>query len=70
MKKRLNGHIRAGSMRIKTGLLRDVRSMAGYVTTRSGRTFVVVSLQNHKGVQNWTGTEVQDALLKWLYRNH
>ncbi len=70
MKKRLNGHIKAGSMRIKTGLLRDVRSMAGYVTTKSGSTFILVSLQNHRGVQNWTGTEVQDALLKWLYNNH
>jgi len=70
MKKRLNGHIRAGSMRIKTGLLRDVRSMAGYVTTKSGKNYVIVSLQNHPGVQNWTGTEVQDALLKWLYRYH
>jgi len=70
MKKRLNGHIKAGSMRIKTGLLRDVRSMAGYVTTKSGKTYVIVSLQNYRGIQNWTGTEVQDALLKWLYNNH
>lgn len=68
MRKRLNGHIKSGSMRIKTGLLRDVRSMAGYVTSQSGRNFILVSLQNYKGVQNWTGTEVQDALLKWLYR--
>lgn len=70
MKKRLNGHIKAGSMRIKTGLLRNVRSMAGYVTAKSGKTFIVVSLQNHRGVQNWTGTAVQDALLKWLYNYH
>lgn len=70
MKKRLNGHIKAGSMRIKTGLLRDVRSMAGYVTTKSGKTYVIVSLQNYRGIQNWTGTEVQDALLKWLYNNY
>ncbi|MCG8324212.1 MAG: D-alanyl-D-alanine carboxypeptidase/D-alanyl-D-alanine-endopeptidase [Thiotrichales bacterium] len=70
MKKRLNSHISAGSMRIKTGLLRDVRSMAGYVTTQSGKSYVMVSFQNHRGVQNWTGTEVQDALLKWLYKNH
>ena len=67
MKKRLNGHVDRGNLRIKTGLLRDVRSMAGYVTAKSGKTYIVVSLQNHPGVQNWTGTQVQDALLKWLY---
>lgn len=70
MKKRFNGKIPAGKMRMKTGLLNDVRSMAGYVTTRRGKEYIVVSLQNHPGVQNWTGTEVQNALLQWLYDNH
>lgn len=70
MKKRFNGKIPAGTMRMKTGLLNDVRSMAGYVTSKSGKIFIVVSLQNHPGVQNWTGTEVQNVLLHWLYHNH
>lgn len=70
MRKRLNGNIPAGSMRIKTGLLNNVRSMAGYVTAKSGKEYIVVSLQNYKGIQNWTGTQVQDVMLKWLYNNH
>ncbi len=70
MKKRLNGRIPAGSMRIKTGLLNNVRSMAGYVTAKSGKQYIIVALQNHKGIQNWTGTQVQDVLLKWLYEHH
>ncbi len=70
MKKRFKNTIPAGTMRIKTGLLNDVRSMAGYVTTNSGKEYIVVSFQNHPGVQNWTGTEIQNVLLHWLYHNH
>ena len=70
MRKRFKGTIPEGKMRLKTGLLNDVRSMAGYVTTKSGKEYIVVSFQNHPGVQNWTGTEVQNVLLHWLYHNH
>ena len=52
---------------MKTGLLNGVRSIAGYLHTKGGRRVVVVSLQNHPGVQNSTGTKVQDALIEWAY---
>ena len=68
VRKRLNKIIPAGKIRIKTGLLNDVRAMAGYVQTASNKHFVVVSLQNFPGVQNGIGTQVQDAVLKWLYK--
>ncbi|OGT64649.1 MAG: D-alanyl-D-alanine carboxypeptidase/D-alanyl-D-alanine-endopeptidase [Gammaproteobacteria bacterium RIFCSPLOWO2_02_47_7] len=67
MRKRLNGKIPVGNIRIKTGLLNDVRSMAGYVKSRNNRHFVIVILHNHTGIQNTTGTLIQDELLKWLY---
>lgn len=67
MRKRVK-ELPKGSMRIKTGLLKNVRSMAGYVNSQSGKQYVIVSLQNHPGVQNWVGTEVQDAVLRWLYK--
>ena len=67
MRKRLNGKIPQGNIRIKTGLIRNVRSMAGYVYTRNNRHYAIVSLQNYPGIQNTTGTLIQDELLKWLY---
>ena len=56
-----------GKLHMKTGLLNGVRSIAGFMRTRSGRDFVVVSLQNERGVDNYSGTRVQDALLTWLF---
>jgi D-alanyl-D-alanine carboxypeptidase/D-alanyl-D-alanine-endopeptidase (penicillin-binding protein 4) len=68
LRKRLNGNIPAGKIRIKTGLLNNVRAMAGYVHSASGKRYVVVALQNHSGIQNGIGTQVQDEVLKWLYK--
>ncbi|HSR61983.1 MAG TPA: D-alanyl-D-alanine carboxypeptidase, partial [Gammaproteobacteria bacterium] len=69
MRKRLNGDVPLGNVRIKTGLLRSVRSMAGYVRSKTGKQYLVVSLQNHAGIQNTTGTLIQDEILKWLYQH-
>ncbi len=68
VRKRLNGAVPAGEIRIKTGLLNDVRAMAGYVRSQSDKHYVVVSLQNYPGIQNGVGTQVQDEILKWLYQ--
>jgi D-alanyl-D-alanine carboxypeptidase/D-alanyl-D-alanine-endopeptidase (penicillin-binding protein 4) len=67
VRKRLNGIIPPGSARIKTGIIDNVRSMAGYVKSKNNKNYIIVSLQNHKGIQNTTGTLVQDEILKWLY---
>ena len=67
MRSRLARDRQASRARIKTGLLDDVRTMAGYVRTPSGRTLAVVALQGHPGVhRGGRGTAVQDALLGWL----
>ncbi len=68
VRKRLKGIIPPGSARIKTGILDNVRSMAGYVKSKSNKNYIIVSLQNYKGIQNTTGTLVQDEILKWLYK--
>jgi D-alanyl-D-alanine carboxypeptidase/D-alanyl-D-alanine-endopeptidase (penicillin-binding protein 4) len=67
MRKRLRSSDLEGMGHLKTGLLNGVRSIAGYLRTRSGRELVVVSLHNEPGVQHGTGTAVQDALLRWLF---
>jgi serine-type D-Ala-D-Ala carboxypeptidase/endopeptidase (penicillin-binding protein 4) len=64
MKKR-NGA--AGNAHIKTGLLADVRAIAGYVHAASGRRYVVVAIINHPNARD--GQPAHDALLEWVYRN-
>ena len=68
VRKRLKGKIPPGAARVKTGVIDDVRTMAGYVRAGSNRHYIVVALQNHKGIHKGVGSLVQDELLKWVYR--
>ena len=65
MKKRLIGEPVAGQAHVKTGLLSDVRAMAGYVLDRKGRRKVVVMLMNHPNAPD--AEAATDALLRWAY---
>ncbi|RZI41581.1 D-alanyl-D-alanine carboxypeptidase/D-alanyl-D-alanine-endopeptidase [Herbaspirillum sp. HC18] len=65
MRSRLNTQTVAGKAHIKTGMLNDVRAIAGYVLAASGRRYVVVFMINHANALN--GMEAQDALLQWVY---
>ncbi len=67
LRTRFVGSPLAGRMHVKTGLLNHVRAMAGYVVTGAGRTLAVVSLQNHKGVHTKVGTNVQNAVFRWVF---
>jgi len=53
-------------VRIKTGLIDHVRSMAGYVTSESGRQWLVVVLINHPGVHQGAGTRLHDDIIRYL----
>ena len=66
MKKRLVGERVAGRAHIKTGLLQDVRSIAGYVLDRHGRRYLVVMIINHPRASA-DGQPALDALLSWIY---
>ncbi len=57
----------AGRLHAKTGGLKDVKSIAGYLLDQHGRRVVVVCLHNHPAADTRAGEQVQDALLKWLY---
>ena len=50
--------------RIKTGTLSDVRAISGYVTSKSGKIYLVTSFINHPNA--WKGLEAHDQLLAWL----
>jgi D-alanyl-D-alanine carboxypeptidase/D-alanyl-D-alanine-endopeptidase (penicillin-binding protein 4) len=65
MRRRLKGDGVAGNAHIKTGLLADVRAMAGYVVDRHGNRSVVVMLINHPNAHQAQGA--LDALLRWAH---
>jgi len=66
MKKRLLGAGVAGHAHIKTGLLQDVRSIAGYVLDRHGRRYLVVMIINHPRASA-EGEQALNAMLEWVY---
>ncbi|MEX1995086.1 MAG: D-alanyl-D-alanine carboxypeptidase/D-alanyl-D-alanine-endopeptidase [Steroidobacteraceae bacterium] len=55
-------------IRMKTGSLRDVSSIAGYVSGDSGKTYAVVVFVNHAGAQNGVGETIQTAVIDWVLR--
>ena len=67
MRKRLGEPGSKGRFRIKTGSLRGVRSMAGYVNSKHNRPYTVVMIIQSDKVRYANGTRIQDALLEWAY---
>ncbi|MBM3336256.1 MAG: D-alanyl-D-alanine carboxypeptidase/D-alanyl-D-alanine-endopeptidase [Betaproteobacteria bacterium] len=67
MSRRLSDRAVKANAHIKTGSLGDVMSIAGYVTTKSGKRVVVVCMVNHPNA----GAMRQgfDQLLQWAYDN-
>jgi D-alanyl-D-alanine carboxypeptidase/D-alanyl-D-alanine-endopeptidase (penicillin-binding protein 4) len=54
---------------LKTGSLRDVRGIAGYVLGDSGRRYVVVAIVNHANAGADAARAALDALLQWTTRD-
>jgi D-alanyl-D-alanine carboxypeptidase/D-alanyl-D-alanine-endopeptidase (penicillin-binding protein 4) len=65
LKKRFNGSAFSGHAHLKTGSLKDVRSLAGYLVDRNGRRLAVVMFVNHDKADQ--SEAAQKALLNWLY---
>ncbi|MBE0548132.1 MAG: D-alanyl-D-alanine carboxypeptidase, partial [Rubrivivax sp.] len=57
----------AGRAHLKTGSLRDVTGVAGYVLSNSGRRFVLVAIVNHP--QAGAARPALDALVQWTLRD-
>ena len=49
---------------LKTGALRDVRSVAGYVWSSSGKRYIVVSMVNHERAHD--ARSFENTLIAWL----
>ncbi len=56
-----------GQAHLKTGLLNNVRGLAGVMRDRQGRSAVVVILHNHAQADGNAGRLVQEAVLEWVY---
>jgi D-alanyl-D-alanine carboxypeptidase/D-alanyl-D-alanine-endopeptidase (penicillin-binding protein 4) len=64
VKKRLRDSSAASHAHLKTGTLEGVKTIAGYVHSRSGREWIVVFFINHPYAKR--GQDAQDALIEWL----
>ncbi|KVZ06605.1 D-alanyl-D-alanine carboxypeptidase/D-alanyl-D-alanine-endopeptidase [Burkholderia stagnalis] len=65
MKNRLTNAGVLGNAHIKTGTLRDVRAIAGYVAGADGTSYVVVSFINDDHAE--AARAAHDSLLEWIY---
>jgi D-alanyl-D-alanine carboxypeptidase/D-alanyl-D-alanine-endopeptidase (penicillin-binding protein 4) len=68
MRKRLKDSTAAASARIKTGTLRDVSAVAGFVDDASGRTLVAVGMINHPLAKASVARPILDAFLDEVAR--
>jgi len=57
-----------GSAHLKTGTLRDVVALAGYVNARSGRQFVLVVLINHPNAP--AARPAMEAMVDWAIKDN
>jgi D-alanyl-D-alanine carboxypeptidase/D-alanyl-D-alanine-endopeptidase (penicillin-binding protein 4) len=65
LKRRFSGSTLSGNAHLKTGTLRDVSALAGYVTTVHGRRVSFVMLVNHANARK--SEAAQRALLEWVW---
>ena len=66
MKRRLRSTAVRGRGFFKTGTLRDVRGIAGYINAADGRTYVVSILHNDPRARS-RGRMIHDNFLEWVY---
>ena len=69
LRRRLGGTPAAGRARMKTGTLRNVVALAGYVPDAGGAQNVVVAMVNDDRAGEGRGRAVVDALVDWVARS-
>jgi len=69
LRRRLQGTAAAGRARLKTGTLRNVVALAGYVPDANGVQNVFVAMVNSEQAGNGRGRAVLDALVDWVARS-
>lgn len=66
VKKRLKNSSAASHAHLKTGTLEGVKTIAGYVKSKSGKEWIMVFLINHPNAK--LGGAAQDALIEWVQK--
>jgi D-alanyl-D-alanine carboxypeptidase/D-alanyl-D-alanine-endopeptidase (penicillin-binding protein 4) len=66
MRRRLAGSPAALRARVKTGALKNVAALAGFVPDANGEQCIVVAFINHDLAGNGNGRKVGDALIDWI----
>ncbi|SFB70173.1 D-alanyl-D-alanine carboxypeptidase/D-alanyl-D-alanine endopeptidase [Massilia yuzhufengensis] len=69
LRRRLQGTPAAGRARLKTGTLRNVVALAGYVPDANGVQNVFVAMVNSEQASNGRGRAVVEALVDWVARS-
>ena len=69
MRSRLKDSPAAGRSRVKTGGLKNVVAVAGYVLDAQGRQCVVVGIINSDTMKGSEGRAVLDGLIDWVARS-
>lgn len=69
MRNRLPGSPAAGRARIKSGSLKDVAAVAGFVPDAANQTCIVVAMINHRLAAGTVARPILDALLDWITRS-
>jgi D-alanyl-D-alanine carboxypeptidase/D-alanyl-D-alanine-endopeptidase (penicillin-binding protein 4) len=69
MRRRLKNSLAAERARMKTGTLRNVTAIAGYVPDANGQQCVVVAMINTERSTEGKGRAVLDALVDWVARS-
>ncbi|WP_338849675.1 D-alanyl-D-alanine carboxypeptidase/D-alanyl-D-alanine-endopeptidase [Massilia sp. W12] len=67
MRRRLLQSPAQGQAHIKTGTLKDVRSVAGYVLAQSGRRYALAAFVNHSNPES--GRALLDKVIEWVQVN-
>ena len=67
IKRRFRGTIVRNRAWMKTGTLKRVKNITGYVKSKNGRMYTVVILVNSKA-GNWKASQLQNNVMKWLVK--
>jgi len=68
IKRRFRGTVVRNRAWMKTGTLKRVKNIAGYVKSRNGRYYTVVIIVNTK-YGRWKASKLEDEIIKWVV-NH
>jgi D-alanyl-D-alanine carboxypeptidase/D-alanyl-D-alanine-endopeptidase (penicillin-binding protein 4) len=69
MKKRLKKLDLGGRARLKTGYVKGIRTLAGYIRSDSGQDYAVVLFLSDARVNFSNGNIIQDEFIKWVLKS-